>query len=264
MAHEGGLDGAAASEPAPSPAADSLAASVARLAEAVDRVTDVVKALFGAEGVSKAVKDLIEQVGGLVSALLGGNGASDSSEGLIGRVSHAVGELAQGFGGVFGGLLGGDGDGAPAPAGYYLSAQPLAAFYYEYEQSYEQSTTALIEWSAAEVSELARMAGGALGGSGGLSPNQGAGKPATPPVSPPVTPPVAPLPLVPVAPPFTPVGYSTSFLGASGSAPDVFLLLFAVLAVFSVALLQGGRLSWLRRESHGPPTAVVLAIERPG
>jgi hypothetical protein len=60
------------------------------------------------------------------------------------------------------------------------------------------------------------------------------------------------------------MGYSTSFLGASGSAPDVFLLLFAVLAVFSVALLQGGRLSWLRRESHGPPTAVVLAIERPG
>jgi hypothetical protein len=162
-------------------------------------------------------------------------------------------------------LLGGGEDGAPAPAaGSYVVAQPLAAFYYEYEQSYEQATAALIGWSAAEASELARMAGGALGGSGGHSPNQGAGKPATPPVSPPATPPVAPLPLVPVSPPFTPVGYSTSFLGASGSAPDVLLLLFAVLAVFSVALLQGGRLSWLRRESHGPPTAVVLAIERPG
>jgi hypothetical protein len=34
--------------------------------------------------------------------------------------------------------------------------------------------------------------------------------------------------------------------------------------VFSVALLQGGRLSWLRREAHGPPAAFTLAIERPG
>jgi hypothetical protein len=110
----------------------------------------------------------------------------------------------------------------------------------------------LIERSAAAVGELAQAAGRALGG--GVAPNQ-AGVPATPPAAPPP---------VPVAPPVPPVGYSSSLLVASGSAADAFQLLFAVLALFSVALLQGGRLSWLRRESHGPPTAVVLAIERPG
>jgi hypothetical protein len=109
----------------------------------------------------------------------------------------------------------------------------------------------LIERSAAAVGELAQAAGRALGG---VAPNE-AGVPATPPAAPPP---------VPVAPPVPPVGYSSSLLVASGSAADAFQLLFAVLALFSVALLQGGRLSWLRRESHGPPTAVVLAIERPG
>jgi hypothetical protein len=50
----------------------------------------------------------------------------------------------------------------------------------------------------------------------------------------------------------------------SGSAGEAFQLLFAVLVLFSVALLKGGRLSRLRREAHGPPTAFTLAIERPG
>jgi hypothetical protein len=75
--------------------------------------------------------------------------------------------------------------------------------------------------------------------------------------------PAAPPP-VPAAPPVLPLAYSSSLLVASGTAADAFQSLFAVLALFSIALLQGGRLSWLRRESHGPPTAVVLAIERPG
>jgi hypothetical protein len=272
---EGGLGAApAASEPAPSTAADSLAASVAWFTVVVDRVTeaaadkvadvaDVVKALIGAEGASKAVKDLIERVGELVSALLlGGNGASGPVEGLIGQVGDAVGELAHALGGVLGGLLGVGGDGAPAdPASdyyYHLAAQPLAAFYYDYEQA----TAELIEWSAAAAGEMTRAVGGALdngSGSGAAAPNQeagaGGGVPATPPPAP---------PLVPVAPPVAPVGYSFSLLGAPGSAADAFQLLFAILMVFSVALLQGGRLSWLRREAHGPPTALVLAIERPG
>jgi hypothetical protein len=220
---------------------------VAKIADdAVESVTDVVQASSGAEGASKE-KVLIEQVGDLVNTLLGGKGSSASLQGLKEHVDNAVGDLVQAIGGMLGGLQGGD-DGAPIPDNSYLSAQPLAAFYH-----YEQATTELIERSAGAVGELAQAAGRAL--SGGVAPNQ-AGVPATPPAAPPP---------VPVAPPVVPpLGYSSSLLVASGSAADAFQLLFAVLAVFSVALLKGGRLSWLRRESHGPPTAVVLAIERPG
>jgi hypothetical protein len=188
-----------------------------------------------------------EPVGDLVNALLVGKGSSGSLQGLREHVADAVGDLVQAIGSMLDGLLGGD-EGAPIPAKYYLSAQPLAAYYY----GYEQATTELIERSADTVGELAQATGRML--SGGVAPNQ-AGVPATPPAAPPP---------VPVAPPAPPLGYSSSLLVASGSATDAFHLLFAVLALFSVALLQGGRLSWLRRESHAPPTAVVLAIERPG
>jgi hypothetical protein len=244
-----------ASEPAPtSSAADGLAASVARVAdEVVERVTDMVKALLNADkAASNAVMELMEQVGDVVSALLGGNGASWSGEDLIGHVASVVSKMAQAVAGVLGALLGGE-DGVPAPADYYhLVTQPLAAFYHYYEPP----TAELVERAAAATGELAKAVGGALRGAG-VAPNQEpAGVPAPPPAAP---------PLVPVAPrPVAPGGYSSSFLGASGSAADAFQLLFAVLVVLSVAVLKGGRLSWLGRESHGPPTAIVLAIERPG
>jgi hypothetical protein len=274
-----GLGAAPASDVTPSSAADNLAPAVAQKANDVDEgVTDVVQTSIGAEGASK-VKEQFEQVGDLVKGLLGEKGSSGSLQGLMEHVPNAVGDLVQAIGGTLGGLLGGD-DGAPAPvqvdgglvsmlddltralgealgslvgvvpapADHYLAVQPLAAFYYDYEQT----TTELMGRTAAAVGELTQAAGRVL--SGGVAPNQ-AGVPATPPAAP---------PSVPVAPPATPVGYSSSLLVASGSAADAFHLLFAVLALFSVALLKGGRLSWLRRESHGPPTAVVLAIERPG
>jgi hypothetical protein len=271
-----GLGAAPANDPTPSAAADNLAAAVAQIADdAVESVTDVVQMSIGAEAASKE-KEQVEQVGDLVNALLGGNGSSGSLQGLMEYVANEVDDQVQ----AIGSMPGGD-DGAPAPvevvgglvrmlddltgalgeahgslvgvgvvptpADHYPSAQPLAAFFY----GYEQATTELIQRSAAAVGELAQAAGRALGG--GVASNQ-TGVPATPPAAPPPVP-VAPVP---------PVGYSSSLLVASGSAADAFQLLFAVLALFSVALLQGGRLSWLRRESHGPPTAVVLAIERPG
>jgi hypothetical protein len=245
-----------ASELAPtSSAADDLAASVARVAdEVVERVTDMVKALLNADNaVSNAVTELMEQVGDAVSALLGGNGASWSGEDLIGQVASVVSKMAQALAGVLGALLGGE-DGVPAaPADYYnLLTQPLAAFYHHYEPP----TAELLERTPAAAGELAQALGEALRGAG-VAPNQ---EPARVPAPPPAAP-----PLVPVAPPpVAPGGYSSSFLGASGSAADAFQLLFAVLVVLSVALLKGGRLSWLGRESHGPPTAIVLAIERPG
>jgi hypothetical protein len=265
-------DGLAANDLATTTAATGLAATAAKLADGVvEEVTDMVKALLGGaadEGAaSKAVKEFIERVGGLMSALLGGNGASGLAEGLGKGVANVVGDVARALGGAFGGLLGG-GSGIPAPVtDYYhhLAAQPLAAFY----QDYEQATAELIEWSAAAAGELTREASGALSGGGGVAPNQEAGgaPPAAPAAPVPAAPPApaAPLPPVPVAPPVAPGGYSSSsVVVGSGSAGDAFQLLFAILVVFSVALLQGGRLSWLRREAHGPPSALALAIERPG
>jgi len=201
---------------------------------------------------ARAVGKTLGAVGKTLGALLGTDGAPKSVEEIIEQVSELMGTLARALGAVFGGLLGVGGDGPQAPADYYLSAQSLAALY----NVYEKATAELIERSAAQAGELARTVSGGLSGSGGVAPNQEAGKPASPPA--------APLPLVPVAPPVVPVGYSSSFLGTSWSASDVFLPLFAVIVAFSVALLQGGRLSWLRRASHGPPTAVALAIDRPG
>jgi hypothetical protein len=253
--------------------------------DVVGSVAEVVSALLGSEGAPKAVKEFVERLGHLASALLGGNGASSgSAEGLAGRVASAVGELAQAVGGVLGGLFGG-GDGAPAAlpqalvaqaanvvadvaqalggllgvaggppalADYHLAAQPPAAFYHDYEQATAELTERAANVAAAAAGELGRAASGALGGGGAAAPSREAGGvPATPPP-------------VPVAPPVAPGGYSSSFLVGSGSGAEAFQLLFAVLVVFSGALLRGGRLCWLRRESHGPPTAFTLAIERPG
>lgn len=243
-----GLGAAPASDLTPSTAADNPAAAVAKGEDdAVVSFIDVVQGSIAAEWASK-VKELIEQIGDLMNALPGGNGSSGSHQGLMEHVANAGGDLVQAMSGMLGGLLGRD-DGAPIPDNYYIAVQPLAAFYYDYEQT----STELMGRTAAAVGELAQAVGRVLSDSGGVAPNQ-AGVPATPAAPPPV----------PAAPPVLPLGYSSTLLVASGSAAEAFQLLFAVLALFSIALLQGGRLSWLRRESHGPPTAVVLAIERPG
>jgi hypothetical protein len=211
--------------------------------DAVVSVIDVVQGSIDAESAPK-VKELIEQAGDLMNALPGGNGSSGSHQGLMEHVTNAGGNLVQ----AMGGMLGRD-DGAPIPDNYFIAVRPLAAFYYDYEQT----STELMGRTAAAVGELAQGVGRVLSDSGGVAQNQ-VGVPATPAAPPPV----------PAAPPVLPLGYSSTLLVASGSAAEAFQLLFAVLALFSIALLQGGRLSWLRRESHGPPTAVVLAIERPG
>jgi hypothetical protein len=243
------LGAAPSSDLTPSTAADNLAAAVVKIADdAAESVTDGVQASIGAEGASK-VKVLIEQVGDLVNARPGGNGSgSGSHQGLMEHFANAGGDLVQASGGMLGGLLGRE-DGAPIPDNDNLAVQPLAAFYYDYEQT----STELMGRTAAAVGELAQAVGRVINSSGGVAPNQ-VGVPATPAAPPPV----------PAAPPVLPLAYSSSLLVASGTAADAFQSLFAVLALFSIALLQGGRLSWLRRESHGPPTAVVLAIERPG
>ena len=76
--------------------------------------------------------------------------------------------------------------------------------------------------------------------------------------------PGTPPPFVPVAPPggSATVGYS-SYLGASGSSTDAAQMLFVLAALLAV-LLQGGTLTWHRREPHRLHSALRLAVERPG
>jgi hypothetical protein len=57
-------------------------------------------------------------------------------------------------------------------------------------------------------------------------------------------------------------GYS-SFFGASGSSTAAAQMLFVLAALLTV-LLQGGTLTWHRREPHRPHSALRLAVERPG
>jgi hypothetical protein len=80
--------------------------------------------------------------------------------------------------------------------------------------------------------------------------------------------PEAPLPETPSLPvPIAPGGgapTSSSYFGASGSSSDALQLPFAILVVFSVALLQGGKLVCERREPLRPHSALQLAAERPG
>ena len=220
----------------------------------------MIGALLGADDAAKPVKELLEQVGAVVAnlaqalgALLGGDGIPGPDGKLLERVGAVAADVGRALGDALGALVGGDG--APYPFSDPM-AQPLAALYGLPERASE-----LLEWSGAAVANLAQATGGSLSAgslSAGGAPHQTHNKP--------FPAPLAPLPVAPSLPtPAAPGGYSSSsLLVGSGSGADAFQLLFAVLILFSVALLRGGRLSWLRRESHGPPTAFLLAIERPG
>jgi hypothetical protein len=226
----------------------------------------------GADGAPKPVKEMIEQVANVVGNLTqalgellgGGDGHSAPAGQLVERVANVMGNLTQ----ALGALLVGGADRAPEPATNNPLAQPLAQplpFLYE-------RTTELFRGSGELVGQMAQAADEALGGGGLTNQLQQQAKASGEPVAPsdePVAPPAAPIPAVPPLAPggggSAPVGYSSSFLSASGSsASDAFQLLFAILVVFSVALLQGGKLSWLRREPLRPSSALRLAVERPG
>jgi hypothetical protein len=222
--------------------AGELASDLARAAGGV------LGALLGGAGAPESVEEMIEQLGGLMGrlaqalgALLLGGGHSAPAGQLIEGVADVVGDLAQTVGALLGGLLGEGG--APDPASNRVAQ--LAAFLYA-------RTADMVERDAELMGRMVRTADEALGGE---VPNQ-AGEP--------IAPPVAPLPAVPVAPGGSaPVGYSF-FLSASGSSADAFQPLFAVLVLFSIALLQGGKSSWQRRNPLRPSSALRLAVERPG
>jgi hypothetical protein len=222
----------------------------------------------GTDGAPKPVKEMIEQVANVVGnlsealgALLGGGDGGPAPAGqLVEQVANVMGNLSE----ALGALLVGGADRAPGPATNNSLAQPFAFLY-------DERTTELFRGGGELVGQMVRAAADeALGGGGLANQHQQAGGEPVAPGEPGAPPPAAPLPALPPLAPggggSAPVGYSSSFLlGASGSsASDGFQLLFAILVVFSVALLQGGKLSWQRGRAHGPPSAPILAIERPG
>jgi hypothetical protein len=241
-------------EPAPTPSdaasttAEKLTEAVAAVVEkAADAVEAVIAALLGTGGATEPVKDLIERIGDVAAnlaqslgELLGGGGANGSADNAIERIGDVVANLAQTLAGALGAVLGG-GD-APDPINA-LMAQQLAP-YWNPEQ---------IDGPAERVGDasgnLARTAEGRPGGGGSPHPARN-----------PFTPPLAPAPVVPGGSALA----SYSSLSASGSSTDHFHLLFFVSAPFSVALLQGGKTSWHRREPLRPHSALRLAVERPG
>ncbi len=245
--------------------ADDLVASVAqmiadlvgfcseKLADVVEKaahvVGDVIVALLGIDGAPKPVGELIEQIDDVVAdltqalgALLGGDGTPGPADNVIELIGGVVANLGQTLSGTLEALLGG-GD-APGPSST-PTVQPFASYWYP------EQIAGLTEGVGGAAGNLAQAVGRALGGGGSPTPTH---KPFTPPVAPPV-------PVVPSGPA---LASFSPFLSAAGSTAGASQQLFFVLVPFSVALLQGGKLLWHRRESLGPYSALLLAIERPG
>jgi hypothetical protein len=225
------------------------------VAKAVERIAEALGALLGAEGKGKPVEELLDRVGGVVAdvaqalgALLGGAPGPDG--GLLERVGAAAASIARGLGEALGALFLGGGE-APYPAGD-LAAQPLAAL-----QGLAERTGVLLERASSAAENLARATTGG-------APHQTDKR-----VPAPVAPlPVAPIPVAPSLPaPVAPggaAGSASSFISASGSPADHLQLPLAILAAFSIALLQGGKYVYHRREPLRPHSALRLAIEHPG
>ena len=236
---------------------ERVAKALEQVADAVKRVRDALGALLGVGGAPEPVEKLLERVGAVVAnvaqalgTLLGARGPPGPDGKLLEQVGAVVAALARAMGDALGSLLP-RGSEAAGPAGY-RAVLPLA-FYGMPERS-----ARLLEQSVgAAKAELARMAGGA----------HRAGGPAHP-ADNPVAPPASPLPETPSLPvPIAPggaVAASASLLGASGSPSGDPQLPFAVLALFSVALLQGGKLVCRQRESLRLISALRPAVERPG
>jgi hypothetical protein len=195
-----------------------------------------VASLGSSETTPAAAEELAASVMEVVDGAL--EAAAEGFAAVAERVTDVVSALTEALGAL---LLGTDRVFDPVTNGV---GQPLAFLY--------ERATGLIERGGELMRELAQAAAGGLY-SGGAAPERTGERP--------VAPLVAPRPVVPA----TPVGYS-SYFGTSSwsSAEKAFQLSFAVLALFSLSLVQGGKLSRYRFEPLGPPSAAILAIERPG
>jgi hypothetical protein len=236
---------------------ERVAKVLERVADAVKRVRDALGALLGAGGAPEPVEELLKRVGAVIAdvaealgTLLGARGPPGPDGNLLEQVGAVVADVGRGMGHALGSLLPA-GSEAPGPAGY-RAVLPLAFYGLP-----ERSARLLEQGVGAAKAELARMAGGTQR-AGGLAH----------PADNPVAPPASPLPETPSLPvPIAPGGAaaaSASLLGASGSPYGDPQLPFAVLVVFSLALLQGGKLVCRQREPLRPASALRPAAERPG
>jgi len=196
--------------------------------------------------VGAVVADVTQALG----TLLGARGPPGPDGELLERVGAVAADLARAMGDAIGTLLGG-GSEAPGPAGY-RAVLPLASYGLP-----ERSAEMLEQGVVAAKAELARMAGGAHRASGPAHPADN-----------PIAPPASPLPETPSLPiPIAPGGAaaaSASLLGASGASSGDPQLPFAVLVMFSLALLQGGKLVCRQLDPLRPRSALQPAVERPG
>lgn len=246
---------------------DLMEASSERVAAAVDRavgrIGDMLGALLGDDAAPKPVKDLLEQVGvvvadiaqALVTQLTAGPGTPGPDDKLLERVGAVVGDLTRTLGDALGGALSTlpkDGHETSVPASNPV-IQPLA-FYGLPERATEQ----LFEQAGSAMAHLAQETRGALRNAGSAPLTED--RPFVPPVAPPPDAPSLPLPISPVGT----APASSSYLGASASSADALQLPFAILVLFSVALLQGGKLGCPRGDPLRPQSALQLAAERPG
>jgi hypothetical protein len=233
--------------------------SVERTGDLASNVAQALGAMLGGGEAPKPIKDAIERVADVVGtlvqalgALLGGDGApapigdrvGEAVAALAGRVGAMASELTQALWTLLG-------EGGSLDLVTTNGVAQAPAFLYE-------RATALVERGGELVGELTQAAAGALYGSG-AAPERTSGSP--------VGTPIAPIPAVPATPgggPAAPLSGYSSFANASGSSADGFQPLFAVVVLVALALLQGGKLFWANRESLGPTSAHILAIERPG
>jgi hypothetical protein len=216
-------------------------------------------------------------VGGMVDSLPSTGGVHKPVKGVLDQATHVVAKLAHKLGPMLGAFLGGGGTHGPADHAiqqirsvaanltHRLAPTPAGALDVLPFGGGDVPTPHWYSWQAAGIGERVGAEAGGPARAMGERPGDGGSRVVQKP-SPTHVPsaPGTPPPFVPVAPPGGPASASySSFLGASGSSTAAAQMLF-VLAILLAVLLQGGTLTWHRREPHRPHSALRLVVERPG
>jgi hypothetical protein len=200
---------------------------------------------------------VVADVAQALNTLLGARGPPGPDGKLLEQVGAVVADVAQAMSEALGTLLPPSGS-EPTGLATYGVVLPLAVY------GLPERTTELLEQTVGTtMPRVAQATEDALRAGGSPHPTH---KPVASPAAPLL--PEAPLPETPSLPvpsaPSGPAPASSSYFGTSMSSANALQLPFAILVVFSVALLQGGKLVCERREPLRPHSALQLVAERPG